>query len=672
MEERQSAFRIRKRKQNTMAHFWNSIGKNTRKKEGTRGRRLSDRQKGLLRQWAGRVLFWLGPFINLLMVEVLNERNPFTNLNAEEWVMNLALYGVLYGLVWLILGRKRRTAAVVTVFCFLFGMVNHYVIRFRGKILFPQDILSWRTAANVATTYDYAPDNWMWGALGICVVYLLLVWLVMPPQRARSGFPKQRHFPEVLIGVASVGYLVAFFLTPWLPSVGIKTQQWQTQSNGFLLNFSIALRYSRVEEPEGYSMAALAELIDSLTEEQEERPEMAPIQDPNFTTAQQAQPKDYGSDPDETVTPTNIICIMDESFADMSVFDRLDVDGDTCPFLHSLQEDTIKGWMYSPVTGGGTATVEYEFLTGNSYTFTPSGTVAYDLYLKDEQPSLCSWAKSLGYTTTAFHPYYSSGWNRPMVYTYMGFDAQIYTTDLTNKKFVRGYVSDAFDFDVLRSITEEQNANGEKSFIFNVTIQNHGGYAQGWSGLERILEVGAEQAGTDETTVQFLNLMRSTDAALEELISYYASIEEPTIICFFGDHQGKLDNAVYETLYGKAMDDRTLTEVQQQYVTPFFLWANYDIEEAQDVMISTNYLGVLLAEQTNLPMTGYQKFLAKLYEEIPVINPICLIDKDGTVAESREELTEEQQHLINQYEYLSYFSLFQRSDTVKDFYYLQH
>lgn len=632
---------------------------------------LTAEQKKALRLWASRVLFWLGPLINLLMVEVLNERNPFTNLNLEEWVMNLALYAVVYGLLWLVLGRRRRTAATASVLLFLFGLVNHYIIRFRGKILFPQDILSWRTAANVAGTYDFKPDNWMYGAAAILAAYLLLIAFVMVPQKRREGFPKQRHIPEIAIGVASVGYLIAFFFTPWLPAVGIKTQQWNTQCNGFLLNFSIALRYSRVEQPEGYSLTALSDLIDGLTEAQAETDStMTPIQDYNFTSFQQAEPVEFDSNPDETVTPTNIICIMDESFADMSVFDRLDVSGDTMPFLHSLQENTIKGWMYSPVTGGGTATVEYEFLTGNSQTFLPNGTVAYDLYVKDEQPSLCAWAKALGYSTTAFHPYYSSGWNRPVVYAAMGFDEQIYTTDLTNKQFVRGYVSDAFDFQTLREITERQNANGEKSFIFNVTIQNHGGYTQSWSNLPRYLTVGEEQAGEDDSTEQFLDLMRSTDDALEELIEYYASIDEPTIIVLFGDHQGSLGTATYQALYGKELGERTTTEVEQQYVTPFLIWANYDIAEAQDVMISTNYLGSLMIQQTNLPMTGYQRFLADLYQELPVINLVGYIDKDGIVSDDAGGLTEHQRALLLEYEYLSYYSLFQRDDAIKPFFYL--
>ena len=132
---------------------------------------------------------------------------------------------------------------------------------------------------------------------------------------------------------------------------------------------------------------------------------------------------------------------MNESFTDMSIYDKLQINGETLPFYNSLSENTIKGWMYSPVTGGGTANVEYEFLTGNSTAFLPSGTVPYQLYVKDRQASLVSLMSELGYETTAFHPYVSSGWNRPLVYSYMGFDHQIFEDDMQNPEYVRGYIS---------------------------------------------------------------------------------------------------------------------------------------------------------------------------------------------------------------------------------------
>jgi hypothetical protein len=430
-----------------------------------------------------------------------------------------------------------------------------------------------------------------------------------------------------------------------------------------VLNFTLALRYSSVQKPEGYSSEAITQLAESDIGKDED---VTLYSAPYIASQYEEATWDEDTIPDQLLTvstdetgtqPTNIICIMDESFADMAIFDTLELSGDTIPFYHSLKENTIKGWMYSPVTGAGTANVEYEFLTGNSVAFLPDETTAYQLYVKQDMPSLFSWAKSLGFSTTAMHPYYSSGWNRVQVYNDFGVDVQLYNTDFTMPTYVRGYISDESDFEKIKSITEA--ANGEKTFIFNVTMQNHGGYRQGWRNLMRNITLTGSMYGSSDYTEQYLNLMYETDSQLEQLLDYYSNVDEPTMIVLFGDHQGKLSSWFYEyKLYGKDLDQRTLEELEQMYVTPFFIWTNYDSQEAQDVMLSANYLGALAAKVSNYPTTGYMDFLLNLYEELPVVQTMGYINQEGTLTDQESELTQKQQEMLSNYEILSYYNLF--------------
>lgn len=621
-----------------------------------------------------RLLFLLGPFAALCAVETLNEKNPFVNLNGEEWVMNLALYIMVWTAIWLLLGRRRSTAVTGMVLFTLAGIANHYVLKYMGRVLFPNDLAGVQTAANVAKEYSFVPDRYVLGALGIAGAYLLLSLLMMPGQKKRSYF--HLKWLNALAALGAAAYCYAFFFSPWLPEAGIRTQQWNTQCNGFVLNFSLALRYSRVEQPEGYSLKAVSALVDAKTETGSQG--MTLYKDPRISSPYEADTQDAEDadiTPVLTVTgakdgtqPLNILCIMDESFADLSIYESMSMTADSVPFFHSLRENTIKGWMYSTVTGGGTATVEYEFLTGNTATFLPMGTVAYQLYVKDKMPSLISWANALGFHTTTFHPYEASGWNRTVVYEDFGADTQLYEEDVVHPETIRGYISDSCDFDQLKRITSARE--GDKQFVFNVTMQNHGGYAQGWENLSRTPVLSGPLAGASSSTDQYLALMRATDEALEELIDYYSSVEEPTLIVFFGDHQGKLTNDFYTRLYGKEAEDRTLAETEQMYVVPFFLWANYDIDEAQDVMISTNYLGTLLAQVSNYPMTGYQKFLGELYNTLPVINRMSYITAGGTLTDTEDDLTEEELAALHEYSMLSYYNLFQRDEDLDEGFFL--
>lgn len=618
-----------------------------------------------MRVFWSRVLFLLGPLVALFQVELLNETNPYLNLDPGEFIMNMVWYYITFFLFWLILGRRRRTVVVSCLFFEVLGIINHYVLEFRGRILFPHDIASIRTAANVATEYDFTPDYYIYGTLALMLLYFLVVKFCMVPQAHRTYFKKK--VITWLFSAAAVGYIIAFFFTGWLPSQDIKTQQWRTQSNGFVLNFTIAMRYSSVSKPDNYSEKSMTELAEQVSSTYQDADstgidlykdtfmEGGKSQDVKTTTI-------GGSTSTNKTQPTNIICIMNESFADMSIYDKLQVNGETLPFYSSLKKNTVKGWMYSPVTGGGTANVEYEFLTGNSSAFLPSGTVPYQLYVKDKQSSLVSLVSQLGYTTTAFHPYVSSGWNRPMVYSDMGFDNQLYQEDVINPEYVRGYISDQSDYEKIESITEK--ANGEKNFVFNVTMQNHGGYNQGWYNLPRVLSLTGTMFGTSNYTEQYLALMRKSDDALKELVEYYSNVDEPTMIVFFGDHQGKLTTAFYEQLFGKNTDYLTQQENQMEYITPFMIWTNYDSQQAEDVMISTNYLGMLTAKTANLPLTDYMKFQQALYEELPVINTNGYITPDGTLTAETEKLTKAQQELVKQYQSLAYCNLFSRFEAM--------
>lgn len=582
--------------------------------------RLVADMKGQPWKWLSRLVFLLGPWAAFWMVEILNQNDVFSDLQAWQVLMNLVWYYILFLVCRLVLGRRRRAAALAICLSFLIGLVNHYVLRFRGRILFPADVASWKTAANVADAFDFSIDVYMEQAAVLLVAYLFLVWMCQPqPKRDRLPLPV-----GIVAWVFCIGYSFAFFFTGMLPALGIYTQQWVTQANGFLLNFTVALRYSSVDKPDDYSHDLVLKLMDEY-------------------------PSVEG-DPDRT-EPINIIVVMNESFSDLTIFDKLEVSQDPTPFLHSLSENTIKGWMYSPVTGGGTASVEFEYLTGFATIFQPPHTVAYQLYTKEGMPSLASLLGVNGYESTAFHPYKSSGWNRPIVYNNMRFDHQLYQEDVDNAYLIRNYISDQSDYETIFQITDAEQ--GDSQFIFNVTMQNHSSYAQGWNNLEKTVTVSDELRQADYSSEQYLSLVLESDQALEQLVAHYEQSSEPTMIVFFGDHQPPLKNAFYEVLYGKSLSERTTEEVMQQYQVPFFIWTNYDIEEQEGLVISPNYLGVLTAQMAGMPLTGFMNFLSHLYEEMPAITPVGIVTADGEYLE-REELNEEQQQWLETYETLNY------------------
>lgn len=589
---------------------------------------------------AARAAFLLGPWLSYIMVEVLNNNNPFTAHSTEQDLLNLIWYYLIFWLFRMILGRKVLAGGVSAVVCFLFGLANHYVLSFRGRIIFPCDLLTLDTAAVVAKSYDYTPDKQIWIALAVLGGYLLLLLLAHIVYHPKG---RQRLGRKLLWGsiAGMLIYLFAFFFTPLLPTIGIYTQQWRTQQNGFLLNFTTAIRYSFVSEPDGYDADKVAQTARSYRSQ---------------------------SVTDAGDLPENLIFIMNESFSDLTAaFPNLELSEDPLAFYHSLTENTVNGTMISPVTGGGTANVEFEYLTGDSLAFLPSSTVAYQLYLYDGCPSLVSQAKDLGYHTIAFHPYLSSGWNRTSVYPWLGFDEVHFQEDVRDPQYIRNYVSDLSDYEQLFRWTEE---NDGPTMIFNVTMQNHSGYSQGWNNLSGDVNVTGG-AKSSSITTQYFSLMKESDQAIQALVEHYSQVEEKTMIVFFGDHQPPLGNTFFETLYGKKLDERDPEEVQQAYETPFFIWANYDIPERDDLRISSNYLGVLAAEVAGLPLTGYQQLLSRLMDVLPVASTAGYVTADGQVTQEVEELPGYVQSLYREYELAAYNHLFDEKHHPEDFFSLR-
>ena len=185
---------------------------------------------------------------------------------------------------------------------------------------------------------------------------------------------------------------------------------------------------------------------------------------------------------------------------------------------------------------------------------------------------------------------------------------------------VGGFTSDKSNFEELIYCFENRDKS-RPFFAFNVTIQNHSGY---WDQTPVTVEL--EKIGNTEThgfgeVKEFLSLMKLTDDALRMLIEYFEKVEEPVIVCMFGDHQPYLE--VSDIFYDRIFEGTGLTEEEQtirKHITPYLIWANYDIGDKEYGDVSASYLAPILCETAGLKMPVYYQFLLNMREEIPYFN----------------------------------------------------
>ncbi len=301
-----------------------------------------------------------------------------------------------------------------------------------------------------------------------------------------------------------------------------------------------------------------------------------------------------------------------------------------------------------------------------------NGIIPYSTVDFTDVPSALTTLKDQGYYTIAMHPENPVNWRRNVIYPKLGFDEFISINDFEDsERTVWNRVSDLGDYKKLIEVYEKQT---EPSFIFNVTMQNHGGYEE-LSELkaDEIVAVD-EKYSSYEDFVMYESLVAKTDKALSYLIEYFRNADKPVIICFFGDHQPTLDSEFEGTLKkeGEAAADTDFSISQKTYVVPYFIWSNYDISEDYSIknsdgesVISTNYLGALVRKYAGLKLSAYDNYLLAQRQELPVINVAGYMTANGVWNKLREDSDDdtkiaasEYNEEINMYEKLQYYALF--------------
>ena len=582
------------------------------------------------------IMLFIAPAVTFYLLEWYTH-NPFETMKATPQVLNLIMFELLALLLFAVFGKLHVALMTETLFFGIYGLANYFVLNFRSVPIQPWDLLSIGTAASVAGNYDYTLDR---QALLVVLGFILLLILEYFCRFTLKKGTWKLRLPMAATLVVMLGAFGLMFHSDEIVEQKLRlynklfTPTTISYKNGTALAFVMELRYMSVDKPAGYDADAAAQELAALEEESMSEPAMA-----------------AASDGEEL---PNIIVIMDEAFSDPAILGDFTVNQDYMPFVHSLlegTENTVSGWLNVSVLGGNTANTEFEYLTGNTMAFLPQGSIPYQQYINESAPSLASHLASLGYQTVAMHPYNASGWDRDTVYPAMGFSEMYFLPDFENPHKVRNYVSDQSDFEKIIEIYE--NKGDSPLFLFNVTMQNHSSYTESFDNFDPQIEV----EGGSQTLNNYLSLLSLSDEALSELIAYFEGQEEDTVIVFFGDHQ--TTNSVIEPILkqnGKSSSTLTEEERADRYKVPFFIWANFDIEEETGVETSANYLGAKTLEAAGVPMDGYFTYLSGLSETVPVISANHVTLADGTFTNA-----DDQSELLSDYKGYQYYRLFDYS-----------
>lgn len=632
----------RKRKNTKPKGFWEKLKEQRNEKIAARNKR-SDKKNDILKKAGSSIisllLVILPPAACFYLMECYSH-NPFMVVRPWAQFFNIVLFLLVTIVLFLLTGKLKTAHRIVYGVAMIYGIANSYVVRFRTNPIVPWDIFSWKTAASVADNYNFMPDTRM---VVVTLVFLVAIALFhfIKVKVTRFVFWK-RLIPAALVAVVLSLFAGTLQQESFQNSHRLYnklfTPVYMTDVDGMAVTFVMNLAYMSIDKPEHYSDSEAQAVLDSYGA--------------GGAMTEDTDPAAKDDTQKDEELP-NIIVMMNESFSDLSVLGDFETNEDYMPFIHSLEqgaENTVTGMLNVSVCGGNTANTEFEFLTGNTMAFLPQGSIPYQQYINGDLKALPDYLKTLGYQTIATHPYNAGGWERDTVYPMLGFNESVFKDEYVNSQYVRQYISDESCVDKIIEFYENKETD-KPLFVFNVTMQNHGGYQDQYGNFTPDISV---KDSTNFSLQQYLSLVKLSDSALESLISYFKDADEKTVIVFFGDHQPS--DAVASTVLAKnGMSWNHLTEEQQKlrYQVPYVVWANYDIDEETGADTSANYLAAEVLERAGVPLDEYRSYLMHLKTEYPVISAVRTVKADGSEVRASDEKDE-----MDIYRKLQYYELF--------------
>lgn len=538
-----------------------------------------------------------------------------------DMISYMVFYNVLY---WIILQvivdvitNNVKVGAFVSLgLAYLIGLINDVVFQFRGNYVMFGDLTVVRTALEVAGNYTYHPSGWFWLAMVILIIAAVLTILIKFPKH--KGVSVRGVITRVAVIIALVAGVIITFRNGTLYN-NVNGVGWNYNENvkytGYIAYFLSNMNAIKSVTLDNYESALAEEAFDSLDDQ--------PV--------------------DAAYEYPNIIIIQNEAFADLSVVYDIDTNIDYMPFIHSLSENTRKGYLNMSVTGGPTANTEYEILMRSTLCYLPYGSVPYTQYVDADYPSIVQVLRNqqVPYYTVAYHPYYASGYRRTEVYNHFGFDEIVFEDDFREvfpeSEIIRDYLSDSADYRRVEEMYEDFRSRSDAPwFCFNVTIQNHGGYTQNYSPAPDDY-VYVTNFDATESFNGYLSLIKESDDAFRELIEYFEQCDEPTIIAMYGDHQPMFDDETLGVLNNHFVDG--VENRTNYFYVPYVIWANFDIEE-EDLLsspghegvfntLSTNYYASTVFDLAGIELADYDRYLIDLHERIPAITALGVWDSEG-------------------------------------------
>lgn len=349
-----------------------------------------------------------------------------------------------------------------------------------------------------------------------------------------------------------------------------------------------------------------------------------------LSTAKENKDKKFG-------TP-NIIVVFSESFWDVEQLDEVEFNKDVTPNLNRLKEKGLFFNMISPSYGGISSNIEYEFLTGSNVMYFNRGYVPYmQLYNNKsyyDRPSIIRDLKNNGYKTKMVTWTTPKLFNCGRVYNYLQIDDVEYNYDYGDEKVKGFYVSDEYVTDTIINEFKNKDKN-TKLFYMTLTMQSHMPYLiNKYNNYDVWVTKSKLSQEENNVLTSYAQGIYDADKQLGRLYDYINTIEEPTLIVFYGDHlpylySGK-DNIIDYLDYFNTDDEKV--NIYRKYNTQSLIIGNFDFNKDEETKyLGPDLLSSYILNNMDIKISDYYKWLYNSKDIIGSANYLVTVDKDGNL-----------------------------------------
>ena len=502
-------------------------------------------------------------------------KSYFPKSNVLYILLGILLCWLLYLIGAVIFPKPHAWFCGVNVIFAIYALAQYYVTEFRGNPVQFADLANIKSASEINGMYSLFLDS--------NVIFVLCDLILIIAVTVTTKVRKIKIRSRIISGVAVIaGCFLFVYGGRFAYDLGIRNRYIRLNFSGaenadtyrcvgYDLMFCFDGMFDRVTKPDGYSTQKAEDII---TQYEVQKADKKPA----------------------------IIAIMNESFADFEHIAQFKTNKDYLPNYHKLQEESISGYVSVSAYGGYSCNSEYEFLTGNTLGFLPSGSAVFTQYLNDKQNGLVSWLNELGYTTQAISPCSEGLWDIGNAYEQLQFKSKLFNCGdyISNCQYINNNMSDSSLFHYIEA--QYESNKGSPYFVWTATMQNHGPYDD----LSSVPSEVTFEGYNNNEALQYINSIYQSDKALGELTDYFRNKDEEVIIVMFGDHYPHILSFT-EHLYGKDVALLSTEDYSRLRQTPFLIWSNKGVDAEKIDDISLNYLSNEVMEAAGLPKSRYAK-----------------------------------------------------------------